>query len=92
MAERGTGITPSLAEVNGLLSRKLYDAISIAESAKDLLDLSKAVEKLNASLKGQFSNEDEDNEKRESQEEKDLFSRCAEGEVIDASITETVRE
>lgn len=84
--------SPSLADVNGLLSRKLYEAIAVTENPKDLLDLSKAVEKLNASLKGQFSSEDEDEEERQAQEDKDMFSMCAEGEVVDASIKEATGE
>lgn len=84
----------TLADVNALLLQQLYDGIGSTTESSELLEFTEAVAKLNASSRNndQLTENIAKEEERQAQEDKEMFSQCAEGEVVDASFTETTGE
>lgn len=78
----------SLKDVNDILLQQLYDGIAGSKGESEaLLNFTEAVAKLNSSFRNndQVAEKEISEEERIAQEEKDLFSSCAEGEVIDGN-------
>lgn len=74
----------TLKDVNDLLLQHLYDGIADTIDSEELLNFTEAVAKLNSSFKNndQVAEKEVSEEERLAKEEKDLFSSCAEGEVV----------
>lgn len=74
----------TLKDVNDLLLQQLYDGIGATSDSEQLLNFTEAVAKLNSSFKNndQVAEKEMSEEERLAKEEMDMFSSCAEGEVV----------
>lgn len=74
----------TLKDVNDLLLQQLYDVIGNTTEPEALLNLTESVAKLNSSFKNndQVAEKEVSEEEKLAKEEMDMFSSCAEGEVV----------
>lgn len=77
----------SLSDVNNKLLEQLYDTICGSSEPEQLLSLTEAVAKLNASSRNNdlVATKSMSEEEIRAEEDKAMFSRLAEGEIVDGN-------
>lgn len=77
----------SLSDVNNKLLEQLYDTICASSEPEQLLSLTEAVAKLNASSRNNdlVATKSMSEEEIRAEEDKAMFSRLAEGEIVDGN-------